>query len=178
MKLNLISFSLILTFVFLSIATNAQNSDASRLRLDIGLNGGVSTGNAHKVSNVMLGGTARLQYELINSINLTFTSGYFDFMGKAVPEVSDIRYESITLIPAKGGVKVFFLPGYYFLAEGGVGFETVAGGDIKIIIAPTIGFKRLNWDLGLDFERFSGSGVNYSFVGLRLAYGFGLSFVK
>jgi hypothetical protein len=169
------------TAIALFIGTNvkAQTTPVNKLRFGIGLEAGAPTGNAHDVSNFELGGTARLQYGAANNLALTLTSGYYNFFGKDVANVTDVRYRSLGIVPVKAGIKAFVNNNVYFSAEGGAGFEVhpvVEGGakDTKLILSPGIGWANKSWDIGVRYENFSGQDNNYGLVGLRLAYGFNL----
>jgi hypothetical protein len=172
-----------LTGVALLIGTNvkAQTSPASKLRFGIGLEAGAPTGSAHTGangiggSNFELGGTARLQYGTSDHFALMLTSGYYNFFGKQYALAgTTYRSTSVGLIPVKAGFKAFLSSNIYFSAEAGAGFETSAQKNVKLILAPGLGWANQKWDVGVRYEDFSGQSNTYGLVGLRLAYGFGL----
>lgn len=176
--------------IFFTTTVKAQSVKPDAFRFGIGLEGGIPTGNAHDISNFELGGTARLQYGISNSLALTLTSGYYNFFGKTYSTTTidpttntvttvSVKGGSLGMIPVKAGIKAFFTPSFYFGAEAGAGFEVhapVAGGekDTKLILSPGIGYATKSWEVGARYENFSGQGNNYGLVGLRVAYGFGL----
>ncbi|MBS7563064.1 hypothetical protein KHS38_01490 [Mucilaginibacter sp. Bleaf8] len=161
-------------------------------RFGIGIEGGVPTGNAHDISNAMLGGTARLQYGVANNVALTLTSGYYNMFGKDAVKLpgdnNDYKFKSLGMVPLKAGIKAYAGGGFYFSAEVGAGFETSGFGDVKndpipeeaykkntkLILAPGLGYSWSNVDLGVRYENFSGQSNNYGMVAARLAYGFKL----
>lgn len=159
--------------IFFSVNVKAQTTDANKLRLGVGLELGAPTGNAHDISNFELGGTARLQYGLTNDLALTLTSGYYNMFGKTIPG-TDLKYQSLGIVPLKAGIKAFFAKNLYFGAEAGAAFETISNGNTKLDLSPTLGFANKTWDVGVRYENFSGQSNSYGLVGLRLAYGFGL----
>jgi hypothetical protein len=165
-----------LTGVALLIGSNvkAQSTTAnpSPWRLGIGLEAGAPTGNAHDGSNFELGGTARLQYGADKGLAWTLTSGYYNFFGKQI--ATGVKTSSAGLVPVKLGIKAYLADSFYFGAEAGAGFETVSGGDTKLILSPGLGWSSRSWDVGARYENFSGQGNNYGLVGLRIAYGFAL----
>ncbi len=175
-KLMTVAFSA--ASLFLACNAHAQTSASatpnSKFRFGIGVEAGAPTGNAHTVSNFELGGTARLQYDADKNIAITLTSGYYNMFGKEVPTLSGVKYPSIGIVPLKAGIKTFFASNLYFGAEAGAGFETMSGGDTKLIVAPTLGFANKTLDVGVRYENFSGQNNNYGLVGLRVAYAFGL----
>jgi hypothetical protein len=143
-------------------------------RLGIGIEAGIPTGNANNISNFELGGTVRLQYDASSNFAYTLTSGYYNMFGKDIPGESGVTYQSLGIVPLKVGVKVFFASNIYFGAEAGAGFETISGGNTKLILSPTLGFANKTWDVGVRYENFSGQGNSYGLVGLRVAYAFKL----
>ena len=163
------------TFAVLFFAGNvkAQTSAPKPWRLGIGLEAGIPTGNANTVSNFELGGTARLQYDASAHFAWTLTSGYYNMFGKDISGTG-VKYQSLGIVPVKLGIKTFFDSNLYFGAEAGAGFETITGGNTKLILAPTLGFANKTWDVGVRYENFSGQSNNYGLVGLRLAYAFEL----
>jgi hypothetical protein len=172
--------------IFVTTTVKAQTTPPSAWRLGIGVEGGIPTGNAHDISNFELGGTARLQYGASKNVALMLTSGYYNFFGKDIPDLGNIKYKSLGMIPVKAGVKAFFAPNVYVSGEVGAGFETSAFGDFsgdqtaglekdtKLILSPGVGYATKSWDVGVRYENYSGQGNNYGLVGLRIAYGFGL----
>src|SRR6202012_4462486 len=118
-----------LTGVALFIGSNVQAQTKTTTpdnpwRLGIGIEGGSPTGAAHTISNIYLGGTARLQYDASSSFAWTLTSGYYNMFGKAVPNTpAGTDYGSLGIVPVKVGIKAFFADRLYFGAEAGAGFE-------------------------------------------------------
>lgn len=167
--------------IFFSVNANAQTVDKSAWRLGVGVEGLLPTGNLHDVSNVGIGGTARLQYGVSQNVALTLTSGYYNYFGKAIPGVPDTKYPSFGLVPLKVGAKAFVADGFYFSGEVGAGFETkdvYANGDgsknTKLLLSPGLGWANKSWDVGARYENFSGQSNSYGTVALRIAYGFSL----
>jgi hypothetical protein len=153
--------------VHAQMAPAASTITPNPWRFGVGLEAGVPTGNAHPYSDFELGGTARLQYDATSRFAITLTSGYYNMFGKD-------GGESLGLIPVKAGIKAFFLPQFYFGAEGGAAFEVHGGTDTKLDLSPALGWAHHSWDVAVRYENFSGQGNNYGLVGLRVAYAFGL----
>ncbi len=163
---------------------------SSAWRFGIGVEGFLPTGNLHTVSNIGLGGTARLQYGINQNVALMITSGYYNAFGKTVNyNYSDanttvsgsVKYPSFGMVPLKAGIKGFIGGGFYLSGEVGAGFETrnvyanIDGSkDTKLILAPGLGYSFKKVDIGARYENFSGQNNSYGLVGLRVAYGFGL----
>lgn len=170
--------------IFIGTNVKAQTVPKDALRLGVGVEGLLPTGNLHDISNVGIGGTARLQYGIANNLALTLTSGYYNYFGKEIGNTG-VKYKSLGMVPVKAGIKAFFTDNLYFGAEVGAGFETKAFGDYqgnnvefkkntKLILAPGLGYASKSWDVGVRYENYSGQSNNYGTLGLRIAYGFGL----
>lgn len=159
-----------------------STTPANQLRFGIGVEGFVPTGNLRTVSNVGIGGTARLQYGVNQNVALMLTAGYYNAFGqKVAPGYSDLKYPSVGIVPVKAGIKGYLADGFYLSGEVGAGFETRdvyarADGskDTKLILAPGLGYSFKNVDIGARYENFSGQNNNYGIAALRIAYGFGL----
>ena len=167
--------------IFIGTNVKAQTVPKDALRFGIGVEGLLPTGNLHDISNVGIGGTARLQYGIADNLALTLTSGYYNFFGKKIADGTDVKYPSLGMVPVKAGIKAFFTNNLYFGAEVGAGFETkdfYANADgsknTKLILAPGLGYASKSWDVGVRYENYSGQSNNYGTLGLRIAYGFGL----
>jgi hypothetical protein len=159
--------------IFFGTQANAQSkSSDSPWRLGIGLEAGAPTGNAHTISNIELGGTARLQYGADKGLAYTLTSGYYNMFVK--DPYKSLGANDLGIVPLKAGIKAYFADNIYFGAEVGAAFETNKGGNTKLDLAPGLGYSNKSWDVGARYENFSGQGNNYGMVGLRIAYGFGL----
>lgn len=168
--------------VFLGNNAKAQSND-SKFRLGIGVDGLVPAGNLSNTENFGLGITPRLQYNIDKQFSLTFTSGFYHFFSKNIPLnvplgngssaiLSDFKLQ---IVPVKGGLKYFVLPDLYLAAEAGAGFEVEdGGGPVDLILSPSIGFTSKSWDIGLRYENFRGSNSSAGVFGMRIAYGFKL----
>ncbi|TWI98117.1 hypothetical protein JN11_03196 [Mucilaginibacter frigoritolerans] len=170
--------------IFFATDVKAQTITPNKLRFGIGVEGGLVTGSAHDFSNAELGGTGRLQYGVSNNLAITLTSGYYNFFGKNEPG-TNLKYQSLGMVPIKAGIKYFYTSNLYLGAEVGAGIETktflpqgvdenFANKDTKLILSPALGYATKHWDVGVRYENYSGQSNNYGLVALRLAYGFGL----
>ena len=175
---NYLAAGLIAAAIFIGSGAKAQttpatSADPNPWRLGFGIEGGIPTGDLHPSSGFELGGSARLQYDATSDVALTLTSGYTNYFIK-----SDYRGagdpSSLGIVPAKLGVKWFFVPGIYVAGEAGAGFETNYDKNTKLILSPAIGWANTHWDVGVNYTNYSGQCDRFGSVGLRLAYGFGL----
>lgn len=180
--------------LFTTKAHAQSGTPANAWRFGIGVEGLLPTGGQLKnISNVGLGGTARLQYGINNSVALTITSGYYNFFGKentatytngtTVTRVTN-KAVDFGMVPLKAGIKAYVAEGFYISGEVGAGFETKdayrgATGDYngkatKLILSPGIGYSFKSVDIGARYENYSGNNNNYGAAALRIAYGFKL----
>ncbi len=172
-SIKLMATAIVAVSVMFGTSAKAQTTTPSPWRFGIGVEGGVPTGTVHTVSNIELGGTARLQYGADKGLAYTLTSGYYNFFGKEYGNAGG-KYGSIGLVPVKIGIKAYFVPSWYFGAEGGAAFETRNGNNTKLDLSPGLGYSTKTIDIGARYENFSGQSNNYGLVSLRVAYGFGL----
>jgi hypothetical protein len=161
---------------FTAQKVKAQTTPANALRFGIGVEVADPTGNARLGSHFVMGGTARLQYGLTNKLAITLTSGAYHFFPIVNPATGN-KYQGYGVIPIKAGIKAFFVPNFYFGAEGGVGLEVTdeGSGPTRLLLSPALGFANEHWDLGFHYDHFSSAtGAKYGLLALRVAYGFKL----
>lgn len=186
-KVNRIWISTVTALLLLYGGVYAQNKDSrGALRLGIGLEAGVPTKN---FSNFLLGGTAKLQYDLAQSTSLTLTSGYYNLFTKNI-ELSGVKYDGqdIGILPVKLGAKFFIAPNFYIHPEAGVALSVRELQEDKLYpynkgaqldAAAGIGYATdAGIDISLRYEQFFKNDTknipNLGFVGLRVAYGWKL----
>jgi hypothetical protein len=174
---------ILIAAAFFTTGVKAQTAPANTFRFDIGAESGLTSGAVTHTATSFIGFTGRLQYGLSQNFALTLTSGYYDFLSK--------RYASMGMIPVKFGARYAVGRHIYLSGEVGAGFELSDFGafndgqfgipkSTKLIWSPGVGYTVKSWDFGLRYENFSstktfiGERNNYGFVGLRVAYGFGL----
>ena len=180
---KLIAALLFTAAISLTNQAKAQMSpSSSSLKFGIGAETGVATGTVSNIGGWYYGGTARLQYSASSKIAFTLTSGYYNFQAfsSTYPTTSFGGYQylvnahNLGVIPVKVGIKHFCSNGLYFMAEGGVGFETSYNLDKKLILSPSVGWSGDKLDVSARYENFSMQNSNYGLIGVRLAYAFSL----
>lgn len=166
----------------LSYSVSAQ-SQQTALKLSVGPEFALPVGDLSDVYNLGLGASIQGELNVAKSLNLTASAGYLSFGYKK--EFKDLL-EAIGLeakrdggIPVKAGAKYYFGEIFYGAAEVGAAFSTTKGGKTAFAYAPGIGgaFKvsdKSSIDLGVRYESWSRSGGTSSFLGLRVAYAFGI----
>lgn len=151
--------------------TQAQDlaPEVSKARLGVGLSLGAPTKDN---GDFVIAPDLRLQYDLQGRKSLTFTTGYYGFLGK--PEIAGQKIGS-DIIPLKAGMKFFFGSTFYAQPEIGLGFSTKSGYGTPFIWTPNIGYVFQKWDLSLRYEGFEYNGGSNGMVALRAAYSFNMS---
>jgi hypothetical protein len=152
----------------------AQTSKPGSWSLSIGIEPGIPTGNATDISSFEIGGTGRLEYNVDKSFAVMLTAGYYDFIGKADPNDTGVKYTSLEMVPVKVGEKYYVAPMFYIDGEAGFGFDVNYENHIKLILSPGVGFASNMWDIGVRYENYSGQSNSFGLLGLRAAYSFGL----
>ena len=169
---KLIAIAIAVT-LFFTANVQAQTTPAGALRMGIGLDAGIPTGNLTISSTFVLGGTIQLQYGVSDRFAIALTSGADHFFSRNIPGTNK-PYDSFGVIPIRAGIKEFFLPSIYFGAEAGIAYEQVDSGpgNKKLLIVPSLGYANKRWDIGLRYDNYSGQNDPYGFVAVRIAYGF------
>ncbi|WP_199119498.1 outer membrane beta-barrel protein [Pedobacter sp. ASV28] len=163
----------------LGFAANAQTEGAVR-KLSVGAEFGFPTGDGSK-DNLIVGGSLQYEHPVAKSFNITGSAGYLSNIitgdSKKLLEAFGQK-TSYGYIPVKAGGKYYFGGNFYGAAELGATFATASGQGTAFTYAPGLGASfsladKSSLDFGVRYETWSKDGSS-SFVGLRLAYAFGL----
>jgi hypothetical protein len=155
----------------LGLAANAQTEGAVK-KLSIGAEVGLPTKEGFK-DIMFAGGSLQAEFPVAKSLNLTGSAGYLSMFSTAKGASGSAGY-----IPVKAGGKYYFGGNFYGAGEVGASISTESGDGAAFSFAPGIGASfsladKSSLDFGARYETWSKDG-SVSFVGLRLAYGFGL----
>ncbi|MEJ7559991.1 MAG: hypothetical protein WKF66_16885 [Pedobacter sp.] len=177
--------------LFLSIAivgllgfssVNAQTKDVamSGSKIGIGAEFAFPTGQFGDYYDFGYGASLQFQTPIASKLNFIATAGYLTFQSK---ENIIIGTQSGTLpnngaVPLKVGARYFLSENFYVGGELGVAIATTSGSGNGFIYTPHIGVEfpvadKSTIDFGARYEAWSNNGTR-KFVGLRLAYNFGL----
>lgn len=171
---------LLLTAVAGLFAFSSVNAQTKAPKLSIGAEFGFPMGDFGDVSDFGFGGSLQYQHPVAANLLLTGSAGYTTFQGK------DIEFEGLTIeggnfgtIPVKAGARYYFGENFFAGAELGAGFSTEEDGSTAFIYSPGIGVDfpvsdKGSIELGARYEAWSYDGGTNGFIGLRLAYNFGL----
>ncbi|MBS1664035.1 MAG: outer membrane beta-barrel protein [Bacteroidetes bacterium] len=176
--------------VSLAFASQAQEqpkstaSDKQEFRLSVGPEVGVPIGQFSNNYGWFLGGSVQGELPVAKNLYVLLNAGYNNFFvkdGKVIDQ--DVR-----TIPVKAGLKYFFVPNFlYVSAEAGASFlvnksDLNADKSTAFTYAPQVGVlfplgSKNYLDVGFRFQgqgSFANNGTYSNFLGLRIAYTFGL----
>jgi hypothetical protein len=190
MKTSFKISALALAFAAFSFGANAQSKTStttdSGIKLSIGVDAGIPVGKFNDAYNWNLGGSVQADIPVAKQVFVTVNAGYNNLFGKDIANTS-AKYTDIQLIPVKAGLKYFPIENFYIQGEAGAAFVANKNslGVSKTALfayAPQVGVQfpvsgKSFIDAGVRFEGNSPlvtNGNNLNFIGLRLAYGFGL----
>lgn len=169
----------LLTAIAGLFAFTSVNAQTKAPKLSIGAEFAFPMGDFGDVAKLGFGGSLQYQHPIAPSFLLTGSAGYTTFQGK------DYDFGGVTIdggsfgtIPVKAGARYYFGENFFAGAELGAGFSTEEGGSTVFIYSPGIGVDfpvsdKGSIELGGRYEAWSNNGTS-SFIGLRLAYNFGL----
>jgi len=193
---------LVLTLAAITAGANAQTktvtSPSSDIRLSIGADAGIPTGNLSNGYNWNLGGSAQLEVPLTKQLSFTLNGGYDNIFGKknvtlttaTATSVSTFHGDvtNIQLLPVKAGLKFFPVNNFYIQGEAGADFllnkaDLGYTKSTAFVYAPQIGVlfpvgagnfidAGVRYEGSTKFADYSNSTINL--IALRLAYSFKL----
>ena len=164
-------FLLAVGVIFLAASSlKAQNKLAGQaLHVSLGAEGSLPLGKFNQAGyNFGVGGSLQVEYKRFSDFGMFLNGGFITFSQK-----SGLGGRGFSFVPVSAGFKYYFVPGTYAQLAVGAAFRTTYGGGTNFIYSPGIGFNVTHkLDALIKFTGFTGS-VNYSALGLRLAYNFG-----
>jgi hypothetical protein len=176
--------SLALAALSLGVSAQTTKSADNGVRLSIGAEAGIPVGDYNNAYNANVGGSLQADIPVASQLFVTVNAGYNTFLGKTV---NGFSLTNIQLIPAKAGLKYFATPNFYVQAEAGASFvanknDVGATNSTLFTYAPQVGYLfplggKNFIDAGVRYEGNTPlvtNGSNLGFVGLRVAYAFGL----
>jgi len=178
--------------VFLAYAGKTRAQDApvkaakQEFRLSVGPEVGLPIGSFKDSYNWSIGGSVQADIPIVQNLYATVNAGYNNFFVK--DELKQLGGKNMQLIPVKAGLKYFPVGDiFYVQGQAGVSFlanksDLQADKSAAFVYAPQIGamlkLAPKNYlDIGFFFEgtsSFYDGGSSGNFLGLRVAYAFGL----
>lgn len=193
---NLFKISILsLAIAGLSYSAKAQTTTSTTtpstrtnkaIRLSIGPDAGIPIGTLSDTHNWNLGGSVQADFPIATGLDVTANAGFNNFFGKdyTVGTVTN-KYNDISLIPVKVGLKYFPVENFYVQGEAGASFiankdKSGATESTAFTYAPQVGIlfpvgNKSYIDAGVRFEsntKFYTNGNNNNFFGIRVAYAF------
>jgi len=161
-------------FAFSSASAQTKDVAMSGPKLGIGAEFAFPVGNFGDVFNLGYGGSLQYQHPVANNLNITGSAGYLSFKAK-----DEFGGGSIGFIPVKAGARYFVAENIFINGELGAAFSTEDGGTTAFAYSPGVGVEfpvsdKGAVELGARYEGWSANSNTSSFIGLRLAYNFGL----
>lgn len=162
-------------FAFSNVNAQTKDVGMTGTKLGIGADFAFPMGDFGDFTDFGYGGSLAAQFPIANKLSLTGSAGYLNFKAKdGLIDVPDY-----SAIPVKAGARFYAAEKFYIGAELGAAFPTKDGGSTAFAYAPGIGIEFPVADngaieLGARYEGWKYDGGTNSFLGLRLAYNFGL----
>ena len=167
-------------FAFSNVNAQTKDVGMTGTKLGIGADFAFPMGDYGDYADFGFGGSLGLQIPIANRVSFTGSAGYLNFKSKEVVGVS----VNSAAIPVKAGARFFVAENFYIGGELGAAFPTEDGGKTAFAYAPGVGIEFPVADngaieLGARYEGWSSKNsldqsFTNSFLGLRLAYNFGL----
>ncbi len=192
MKNSIKTCTLLLAFIGLSLAVNAQTgattaSSATGIIYSVGVESGISSGNFNNSYRWNIGGSIQADIPVADQFYATVNAGYLNFNGKDNINGSGFSAPNIRLLPVMAGLKFFPIKVFYVQADAGAGFalnktETGFTKTAAFLYAPQVGVL-----LNVGGKNYIDAGVRYeattkydssvenskiNFFELRIAYAF------
>ncbi|TKC65346.1 hypothetical protein FBD94_01975 [Pedobacter hiemivivus] len=168
---------LLLTAVAGLFAFTSVNAQTKTPRLSIGAEFAFPMGDYGDVFNLGYGGSLQYQHPVAANLLITGSAGYTNFQTKEILGVK----ENAGYIPVKAGARYYFGEYFFGSAEIGAAFGTKDGAGTKFAYSPGVGVDfpvsdSGSIELGARYEGWTKGDhlVAPSFIGLRLAYNFGI----
>jgi len=167
---------LLLTAVAGLFAFSSVNAQTKTPKLSIGAEFAFPMGTFGDFNNLGYGGSLQYQHPVAPSLLVTGSAGYTVFKAK-----DEFGGATSGAIPVKAGARYYFGENFFAGAELGAAFSTESGegNSTAFVYAPGIGIDypvsdKGSIELGARYEGWSANSNTNGFIGLRLAYNFGL----
>lgn len=166
---------LLLTAVAGLFAFSSVNAQTRTPKMSLGAEFAFPMGDFGDFMNFGYGGSLQYQHPVAESLSVTGSAGYINFQSK---EVLGVKVNS-GAIPVKAGARYYFGENFFAAGEIGAAIGTEKGDKTGFIYAPGVGVDfpvsdSGSVELGARYEGWSYSGGSNGFIGLRLAYNFGI----
>lgn len=171
-------------FAVSNVSAQKKDPAMSGQKLGIGVDFALPTGGTNDLYKLGFGGSLQFQTPIAQSLNFTGSAGYLNFTGKEL--IGNLKYPKYNAIPLKAGLRYFLAENFYVGGELGAAIGTSDGSRTSFVYSPGLGVEfpvadKSTIELGARYEGWSGDRKDNSlivpvksFVGLRLAFNFGI----
>ncbi|MET4081595.1 hypothetical protein ABIB40_001544 [Pedobacter sp. UYP30] len=158
---------------------------AQILKLGVGPELAVPSGNSSNISSIGIGGYVKFEQEVAAKVSITETAELATFYGK---KFLNIRSQNLSYLPVKLGLKYFPSENFYAEGQGGMAFPVNNGGKSNFTWALGIGSfvksksNDAQFDIGLRYQALTNTiqqtietnnRTNFSYIALHVGYVFG-----
>lgn len=162
--------------IFTFSSVKAQDPAMSGSKLGIGAEFAFPMGDFGDAADFGYGASLSYIHPLGSALKLTGSAGYTRFDYKDGGLGLDLKSEHI---PLKAGLRYYVAENFFLGGELGASISTVKNGNTGFAYAPGLGVEfpvadKGAVELGARYEGWSYDGGTNGFIGLRLAYNFGL----
>jgi len=192
-KTGMLGLALLTAFAFTTQAQTTDNpssndNDGQRpaILLSVGPEANLPLGDFKDVYDWSIGGSVQGDFAILKrDLYATVNAGYANFFAK--DDLPGISPNDLQIIPVKAGLKYYPVSNFYVQAQAGAAFlanKSDVGADKSAVFAytPQVGYlfhlgNGSYLDAGVKFEgysKFADGGKSSNFLGLRVAYAFGL----
>ncbi len=162
-------------FAFSSVKAQTRDVAMSGPKLGIGAEFAFPMGDFGDATDFGYGASLSYLHPIAAGLSITGNAGYINFKSK---EILGQTFNS-GFIPVKAGLRYYAAENFYIGGELGAAFTTEDNGSTAFAYSPGIGIEfpvadKGAIELGARYEGWKYDGGTNSFIGLRLAYNFGL----
>lgn len=171
---------ILLTAVAGLFAFSSVNAQTKAPKLSLGAEFALPMGDFGDAYKLGFGGSLQYQHPVAENLLVTGSAGYTTFTGKDVNIFGfTTKLPAYNAIPVKAGARYYFGDNFFAAGELGAAFGTKSGSSTAFVYAPGIGVDfpvadKGSVELGARYEGWSANSTTSGFIGLRLAYNFGL----
>lgn len=181
-------FYLLSLTVLVATCTFAQDKDKDAKKagnsISVGVEAALPVGkNLKDGYNFGIGGSAKVAINVFDGGDVTISAGYISFMGKSITVAGQtFKNDALGTIPIKAGLRFKLGGGFYGEPQLGYTIAKISGveGNFNgFTYAANLGYMVDNSvDVSLRYEAWTksenGASFSPSFIGLRVAYSFGM----
>lgn len=137
-------------------------SAQQRFKFGVGPQVGLPLGDAHDISNFVLGGEVQGEYQFNKNVSAIVSTGYSHFFGKDLGGGTKLNYGAI---PILAGARYYPTPNFFIGGQVGYGIFTEDANGGGFAYKPQVGYVAGPVQLSLNYTGISNNGT-ISWLGL------------